>query len=59
MRPRLTASVPGLENPSLSPYARFERFARMIVSVPKAEADKEMNKSGNSRLTARKKKRDA
>lgn len=40
MRPRLIASVPGLSDPSLSPFDRFEKFARMIVSVPKEEADK-------------------
>ena len=39
VRPRLIASVPGLADPSLTPFERFEKFARMIVSVPKAEAD--------------------
>ena len=39
MRPRLIASVPGLDDPSLAPFERFEKFARMIVSVPKTEAD--------------------
>jgi hypothetical protein len=39
VRPRLIASVPGLDDPSLAPFERFEKFARMIVSVPKTEAD--------------------
>ena len=39
MRPRLIASVPGLSDHSLTPFERFEKFARMIVSVPKTEAD--------------------
>ena len=39
MRPRLIASAPGLDDQSLTPFERFEKFARMIASVPKAEAD--------------------
>jgi len=39
VRPRLIASVPGLSDTSLTPFDRFEKFARMVVSVPKAEAD--------------------
>ena len=45
MRPRLIASVPGLGDPSLSPAQRFEKFARLIVSVPKTKADKETKKA--------------
>ena len=45
MRPRAIQSVPGLK-PDSSPAERFERFARMIVSVPKVEADREMEQSG-------------
>lgn len=45
MRPRAITSVPGLKEDS-TPSERFERFARMIVSVPKVEADREMEKSG-------------
>ncbi len=37
------AQVP---NQDLSPFERFREFARMVVSVPKAEADREMEKSG-------------
>ena len=48
MRPRLIASAPGSEDPALTPYARFERFARLIVSVPKAEADLAGNKTKRS-----------
>jgi hypothetical protein len=40
VRPRLIASVPGLDDPLLSPFERFEKLTRMIVSVPKEEADK-------------------
>lgn len=40
MRPRLIASVPGLDDPLLSPFERLEKLTRMIVSVPKEEADK-------------------
>jgi len=57
MRPRAITSVPGL-NPDSSPSERFVKFARMIVSVPKEEADREMEKSGlrNKREKPRKKK---
>jgi hypothetical protein len=48
MCPRATLSVPGLKAES-SPSERFEQFARMIASVPKAEADREMEKSGIGR----------
>jgi hypothetical protein len=30
----------GIPDPSLTPFERFEQFARKIVSVPKGEADK-------------------
>jgi hypothetical protein len=39
VRPRLIASVPGLSDPSLTPFERFEKFARAVVLVPKTEAD--------------------
>jgi hypothetical protein len=45
MRPRAILGVPGLD-PDSSPSERFVKFARMIVSVPKTEADREMEKSG-------------
>jgi hypothetical protein len=45
VRPRSIPGVPGLD-PSDSPAERFQTFARMIVSVPKEEADREMGKSG-------------
>ena len=45
MRPRAIQDVPGLKADS-SPSERFEQFARMIISVPKAEADREMEQSG-------------
>jgi hypothetical protein len=43
--PRLIASAPAPENRSLTRFERFESFARMIVSVPKEEADKETSRS--------------
>jgi hypothetical protein len=36
---RAIQSVPGL-NPNTNPFERSEQFARMIISVPKEEADK-------------------
>jgi len=44
MRPRLISGVPGLK-PDSTPFERLEQFARMIVSVPKKEADKETAKA--------------
>ena len=46
MRPRLIASVPGHGEPELTPFQRFEKFARMIVAVPKSEADKMSERAG-------------
>jgi hypothetical protein len=43
MRPRAIQEVPGLD-PQLSSFGRFKQFARMILAVPKAEADKENNR---------------
>lgn len=54
MRPRAIQSVPGLKSDD-SPSERFEQFARMIVSVPKAEADREMGKSGLGKKTPKRK----
>jgi hypothetical protein len=48
MRPRSMRNIPGL-NDSLSPFERFKRFAGMIVSVPKAEADKEIERAANDK----------
>jgi len=48
MRPRAIQSVPGLD-PNLSPGERFEQFARMIVRVPKQEADTEREKEEGSK----------
>ena len=45
VRPRLIASVPGGENPAVTPFERFEKFARKIILVPKAEADRQTEKS--------------
>jgi len=50
VRPRAIQGVPGL-NPDSAPSERFEKFARMIVSVPKAEADREMEESGLKKYT--------
>ncbi len=44
MCPRLIAGAPGIENPGLSLYQRFEDFVRQIILIPKAEADKETDK---------------
>ncbi len=41
MRPRAIQGVPGL-NPKLDSFGRFRKFARMVLAVPKEEADKEM-----------------
>lgn len=41
MRPHLIAGTPGGENPALTPFGRFENFARKIILVPKAEADRQ------------------
>jgi hypothetical protein len=48
VRPRLIASVPGGENPALTPFERFEKFARQIILVPKAEADRRRDKESAS-----------
>ena len=48
MRPRAIQGVPGL-NSDASPFERFQQFARMIVSVPKAEADKESMKAADGK----------
>ena len=53
MRPRLVASVPGLDDPSLTPFERFEKFARMVVSVPKEEADKVSDERKGGKRTSR------
>jgi hypothetical protein len=45
MWPRAIQGVPGLDpdaapfTPDAAPFTRFERFAKMIVSVSKEEAD--------------------
>ena len=45
VRPRAIQDVPGLK-PDSSPPERFEQFLRILVSVPKVEADREMKESG-------------
>jgi hypothetical protein len=45
MGPRAIPSALGLK-PDGRPSARFEQFAQMIVSVQKADADREIDKSG-------------
>ena len=60
MRPRLIASVPGLNDPLLTPFERFEKFARMVVSVPKEEADKVADeRKGGRRAKPHTKRREA
>lgn len=44
MRPRAIQGVPGLD-PSASPFKRLEQFARIVVQVPKTEADENMEKA--------------
>jgi hypothetical protein len=39
MRPR-TISSPAITDPALTPFQKLEEFARRIVAVPKAEADR-------------------
>ena len=51
MRPRAIQGVPGLD-PNGTPFQRFERFARLIVAVPKTETEVE-NKINNSGSTKR------
>jgi hypothetical protein len=55
MRPRAIQSVPVLR-PEASPFERLEQFARMIVRVPKEEADKESNKADLNKQTAKRKR---
>ena len=50
MRPHTISNVQ-VPNVDLIPFDRFREFARMIVSVPKAEADREMGKSGLKKYT--------
>jgi hypothetical protein len=47
VRPHTIEAVPGLNDPELTPFERFEKFARMIVQVPKSEADRESKKENN------------
>lgn len=49
VRPRLIVSVPGLGDPALNPFERVEKLVRMIVSVPKEEADKAANEHKGGR----------
>lgn len=44
MRPRAIQSVPGLD-PAGSPFERFRQFARLLVKVPKAEMERENEKT--------------
>lgn len=58
MRPRAIQGVPGLD-PNASPFARFEQFTRMVLQVPKEEADKEIKQeTKNARRSPRKDHRD-
>ena len=43
MRPR-AIQIPGFDS-SATPFARFEQFTRMVLQVPKEEADKEIKKA--------------
>ena len=56
MRPCAIQGIAGLSEDT-SPSERFEQFAQMIVSVPKAEADREMEKSGVKKYTTTKPRR--
>ena len=57
MRPRAIQGVPGLD-PNATPFERFERFARLIVAVPKTELEnKNKIKSGSAKHGAGLKKR--
>jgi hypothetical protein len=58
MRPRAIQSVPGLD-PNGTPFGRLRQFAKMIVSVPKQELEKEIKKSGSAKNGAGLKKRKA
>jgi len=45
MRPRAISGVPGLtDNLALTPMERLEKFVRLIVRVPKAEAENRTEK---------------
>ena len=39
MRPRAIQNVPGLD-PNAIPFKRLTEFARIIIQIPKTEADK-------------------
>jgi hypothetical protein len=56
MRPRAIQSVPGLD-PNGTPFERLRQFAKMVVSVPKKELEKEITKSGSAKHGAGLKKR--
>ena len=55
MRPRSIQGVPGLDDPALTPFERLKRFAGMIVRVPKAETEKEMEKPNTSKMARQRK----
>jgi hypothetical protein len=50
MRPCAIQGVPELDSKA-TPFERFEQFARLIVRVPKAEADKEAEKDYRKKKT--------
>jgi hypothetical protein len=50
VRPRSFQNVPGLGDPALTPFQRFEKFARMIVSVPRTESNEDKGKSKKVKL---------
>jgi len=52
MRPRSIQGVPGLDS-CASPFARLEHFGRMVLQVPKEEADKERDKERTEILAAK------
>lgn len=56
MRPRSITDVPGLQGID-NPFERFKRFAGMIVSVPKDEADKEMEGAAREKRADKKKRK--
>jgi hypothetical protein len=55
MRPRFIQDVLGLNPNVASPFDRLERFAQMIIRIPKAEADKGKEIEEKTRQSKRRK----
>jgi hypothetical protein len=56
MRRRAIEAIPASLDLNATPFERLQKFAQMILRVPKAEADKETTKTGSDKQGAGKKK---